>query len=173
VSVATVDDTSVESAETFSAALSAPSGGSTLGTPSSAIATINDNDANASCNGISFSISDASATEGDSLLFVVTKTGSTSVSCSVNYATANGTAGALDYAGTSGTLTFTSTTTQMPVSVITKTDTRAEGDETMFVNLSASTSPATITDSQGVGTIIDAQGCGTGCQSPALGGPVP
>jgi hypothetical protein len=43
-SVATIDDTAIESAETFTASLSAPSFGSTLGTPSSATATINDND---------------------------------------------------------------------------------------------------------------------------------
>lgn len=44
VNVTTIDDTVVESAETFSMSLSSPTGGATLGTPSSATATINDND---------------------------------------------------------------------------------------------------------------------------------
>jgi hypothetical protein len=43
VSVPTIDDTAVESAETFTMNLSAPSGGATVGTPT-ATATINDND---------------------------------------------------------------------------------------------------------------------------------
>lgn len=47
VSVATIDDTVVETAETFTMALSNPSGGSALGAPSSATATINDNDSSA------------------------------------------------------------------------------------------------------------------------------
>lgn len=47
VSVPTVDDTVVESPETFSMSLSSPTGGAILASPSSATATINDNDANA------------------------------------------------------------------------------------------------------------------------------
>ena len=44
MSVTTIDDSTVESNETFTMSLSNPTGGSTLGTPSSATATINDND---------------------------------------------------------------------------------------------------------------------------------
>lgn len=44
VSVTTVDDTNVESNETFAMSLSSPTGGSTIGTPGTATATINDND---------------------------------------------------------------------------------------------------------------------------------
>jgi YD repeat-containing protein len=166
VSIVTIDDVAVESAETFSTALSAPSGGATLGTPSSATATINDNDTNSTCSGISFSVSDASGSEGGTLVFTVTKAGSTSISCSVNYATANGTAIAgstRDYLATSGTLTFTSGQSSRTVSVTANTDSIYDPDETMFLNLSGATSPATITDSQGVGTITDTTGCGSGC----------
>lgn len=44
VSVTTIDDASIESAETFTMALSSPTGGSTIGSPGTATATINDND---------------------------------------------------------------------------------------------------------------------------------
>lgn len=165
VSVATVDDSVTEPSETFAVNLSSPSAGTTIAT-GAATATINDNDANATCSGIAFSMGDASATEGGSLLFTVTKSGSTSVSCSVNYATANGSATTIggDYTAASGTLTFTATQSALPVSVATKTDSRTESDETMVVNLSGATTGATISDSQGVGTIFDANGCGVTCQ---------
>jgi RHS repeat-associated protein len=55
----------------------------------------------------SFAINDVAVTEGGSLSFTVTKTGSTSSSFSVNYGSANGTATAgSDYTATSGMLTF-------------------------------------------------------------------
>lgn len=104
----------------------------------------------------SFSVNDVSATEGGNLVFTVTKTGTTTSSFSVNYATADGTATAgSDYTGTSGTLTFTSVQTSQTVSVATTDDTVVESAETVLLNLSAATGGATISDPQGVGTITD------------------
>lgn len=164
VSVATTDDTTVESAETFKLTLSSPTGGAALGTPSSATATINDNDSTGTCSGVSFAVSNASAVEADNLTFTVTKTGSTTSSCSVTYATANGTAVAPgDYTAITATvLTFTSTQTSRQVLVGTNSNgVTAEPDETMFLNLSGATAGASISDNQGVGTITDdgATGC--------------
>jgi hypothetical protein len=158
VSVATIDDTAVESAETFTMSLSAPTGGSTLGSPNSANATINDNDSAGTCSGVSFSVNDTSATEASPLVFTVTKSGSSSISCSINYATADVTAVAPgDYTATSGTLTFAATDTAKTVSVTTLQNHNAspEPDETMNLNLSGATGGAAISDSQGVGTIYD------------------
>jgi Calx-beta domain len=107
---------------------------------------------------ISFAISDASGTEGDTFVFTVTKTGTTGSSISVNYATQNGTAGGQDYTAKSGTLTFAASETTKTVSVVSKTDTNTEADEKFYVNLSAVTGGATISDSQGVGTIYDGSG---------------
>lgn len=168
VNVTTIDDSVVESAETYTVNLSNPSSGTSIGT-GTATATINDNDSNATCSGISFGISDASVNEGGTLVFTVTKSGSTSVSCSVNYATADGTATAgtlQDYLATSGTLTFTSTQTSLTVSVTTRTDTRVEPDETMYLNLSSPTGGAIVSDGQGVGTIFDQNGGGSGSNCP-------
>src|SRR5687768_11906034 len=71
----------------------------------------------------SFSVNDVTATEGSDLSFTVTKTGSTSSSFSVNYATANGTAVAgSDYTAASNTLTFTAAQTAKTVNVATTND---------------------------------------------------
>ena len=155
INVATTDDTEVESAETFTMTLSSPTGGATLGTPNSATATINDNDsAPSGCTGVSFAVSDASADEGVSLQFTVTKTGSTSSSCGVNYATADGIAvQPADYTAKSGALTFSSAQTSLTVSVTTILNADTIAEETMYLNLSSSGDGSTISDPQGIGTI--------------------
>jgi hypothetical protein len=169
VSVATVDDTTVESAETFSMSLSSPTGGATLGTLSTATATINDNDAAGVCANVSFNVGGAAATEGSTLVFTVSKSGTTSSSCSVNYATADGSAIAgTDYVATSGTLTFSSTQTSKTVSVTTYDNQRLV-DRYMYVNLSSPTGGGTLSNSQGTGTLLHnggTGGCGFQCQTP-------
>jgi YD repeat-containing protein len=103
-----------------------------------------------------FAIGDASVTEGGTLVFTVTKTGTTSSSFSVDYATANGTAVAgNDYTASSGTLTFLSSDATKTISVTTIDDSAVESSETVLVNLSNATGGTTISDSQGVGTITD------------------
>ena len=107
-------------------------------------------------SGVTFSISDASATEGSAMTFTVTKSGTASGSLSVNYATSNGTATAgTDYTAKSGTLTFTAAQTSKTFTVSTIPDSTFEGNETFNVTLSSPTSPATLADAVGIGTIID------------------
>jgi chitinase len=167
VSVATIDDGLVEATENFSMSLSSPTGGAVLGTPGSAVATINDNDGAGSCSGVSYVIGDAAGTEGDILSFSVTKSGSTSSSCSINYATADGTAIAgTNYLATSGTLTFTAAQTLGTVSVSTIDQSRLVGNKTMFVNLSGATGGAAISDGQGQGSIGPSGGGGGGQCNP-------
>jgi hypothetical protein len=157
VSIPTIDDASAEPAETFTMSLSAATGGATIGI-GTATATINDNDTNP-CTGVSYAVNNPSVTEGGNLVFTVTKMGSTGNSCSVGYATANGTATAgTDYAATLGTLTFAPTQTSLTLSVPTTNDTEVENAETVLLNLSNATGGATIADSQGVGTINDNDG---------------
>lgn len=157
ITVATIDDTAVESAETMTFTLTTPTGGAVLGT-SSATGTINDNDTAASPSYLA--ISDAAGLEGATLVFTVTRTGSTAGTVSVNYATANGTALGTDYFAVSGTLTFAPGETSKTISVIAKTNAAIEPDEVFYVNLSGATGGATVTDSQGAGTIYDDSGGG-------------
>jgi len=154
VSVVTINDTAVEGNETVKLNLSGATGGATI-TDAQGIGTITDNDSSPTCSGVSFAVADASIVEGNPLGFVVTKTGTTSASCSVSYATANGTAVAPgDYTAKSGTLTFTSGVTSLTVSVPTVNNGQARGTSIdMSLNLSNATTGATITDSQGIGTI--------------------
>lgn len=155
VGVATTDDAAVESAETFSMSLSSPTGGAALGSPSSAAATINDNDVAAPCAAVNFSVNDPPlVVEGSPLTFTVSKGGATSSSCSVSYATANGTAIAgTNYVAKSGTLTFSSAQSSLNVVVTTIDTQRAKNVRTMFLNLSNAGGGATISDSQGTGSI--------------------
>ncbi len=166
VTVPTVDDSIVESPETFSMSLNLTgiTSGQTLGTPGSATATINDNDGGGPCSGISYAVSDASNYEGSPLVFTVTKAGSTSSSCTVNYATADGTATAPTYyTAKSGTLTFASMQTSQTVSVTTIDRSRAKGTLTMYLNLTTASGGAGFSDSQGAGSI--AANGGTTCKT--------
>jgi hypothetical protein len=113
------------------------------------------------CVGVSFATGNASANEGSNLSFTVTKSGTTSDTCTVNYATANGTAvSGTNYTAKSGTLSFASGTTSQGVTVTTIDDHVVTGALTMNLNLSSPSGSATISDSQGVGTInnIDSSG---------------
>lgn len=157
ITVPTIDDSVVESTETMTVTLSNPSSGAVI-TTATGTGTITDND---SVQPTYLTISDASALEGYALVFTVTRSGNTSGSTSINYATANGTAGTLDYIAVSGTLTFAPGETTKTISVMARTDTRAEIDEVFYVNLSGATGGAIVSDSQGAGTIYDdgAGGC--------------
>jgi len=156
VTVFVKGDTTYEGDETFTVHLSnnQPSGSTVIDT-ANATQTITDDDA-----APSFSIDDVTHTEGDAggttYTFTVTKAGTTALSSTVDYASADGTAttGDNDYAATSGTLTFLSGDTTKTFDVTVNGDTKNEADETFLVNLSGATN-ATISDTQGVGTIAN------------------
>lgn len=155
ITVATTDDTTVESSETLYVNLSNPTNGATI-TDAQAVGTITDNDTAGTCSGVSFSVGDKGVLEGENMTFTVTKSGSTSSSCSVSYATANNTAVAEeDYGSASASLSFASTETQKTVTITTVYDLLIEGDETFYLNLSNATGGSTISDPQALGTILD------------------
>ena len=148
VSVPTLTDSIVEGNESFSLNLSGATG-TTLGN-ASATGTINDNVA-----GSSLSIADASAQEGSAVIFPVTRSGSQSMSASVNYVTANGSAQAgSDYSATSGILNFVPGEATKTISVPTNGDPYAEGNETFSISLSSVVGSA-IGNGTATGTIID------------------
>ncbi len=109
------------------------------------------------------SITDVSLAEGNvgttNFVFNVTLSQVVSTAVTVDFATANGTAGAGDYNTNSGTLTFPANgagqTQTITVQVI--GDLTGEANETFFVNLSniLGSSSVTAPDAQGQGTILD------------------
>ncbi|MDT7605283.1 MAG: hypothetical protein QOF61_3280, partial [Acidobacteriota bacterium] len=153
VTVQANGDTTFEPGEQFFVNLSNPSNATIA--DAQGVGTIQNDDA-----APAFSISDVTLAEGNTgltnFVFHVTKTGTTSQSASVQFATADGTAttAGSDYDSNSGTLTFAPAETDKTVTVAVHGDTVYEANETFFVNLSAPTS-ATITDNQGVGTITN------------------
>ena len=102
-----------------------------------------------------FSVGDALALEGESLVFVVTRAGPALASYSVEYETSNGSAtSGSDYTATSGTLTFLPGQVAKQVSVLTSFASSHEATETLNFTLTP-TGGATLGDGSGVGTITD------------------
>jgi hypothetical protein len=149
ISIPICDDAAFENSEAFQVFLS----GANIGTPQQAGVAIADNDA-----APTFSIDDVTMSEGNAgttnYVFTVTKSGSTELTSSVLFATADGTAtlSGNDYQSNSDTLVFAANDTTQQLSVNVAGDLNVEPNETFFVNLSGATN-ATISDSQGVGTI--------------------
>ncbi|TCM12143.1 Calx-beta domain-containing protein [Novosphingobium sp. PhB165] len=101
------------------------------------------------------SISDASATEGGTLVFTVSLSAPSGGPVIVAYSAASGTATVgSDFAANSGRLTFAPGETSKTISVATVDDALIEGNETFTVNLSEA-SGGTISRASGTGTIVD------------------
>ncbi|HTD19280.1 MAG TPA: Calx-beta domain-containing protein, partial [Ktedonobacteraceae bacterium] len=113
------------------------------------------------------SINDVTLAEGGSgtknFDFTVTRSGDTSITSSVNFATADGTATVAnsDYVANSGTLSFAAGETTKTITIVVNGDTTVEPDETFSVNLSNCVG-CIITDSHGVGTILVGQAVSNG-----------
>ena len=101
-------------------------------------------------------INDVAQSEGNSgttnFIFTVTRSGDLTKASSVQYATANGTAGSGDYNTASGVVNFAIGESTKTITVAVKGDTSSESNETFFVNLTNPTN-ATVADAQGLGTI--------------------
>ena len=103
------------------------------------------------------SITDASGVEGSGgLLFEVSLNTASSKNVTVDYATADGTAGSADYTRTTGTLTFAAETTgPLTIRVAITDDGADEAEEERFtVELSGAVN-ATLGDASATGTIVD------------------
>ncbi|HVS81721.1 MAG TPA: LamG-like jellyroll fold domain-containing protein [Pyrinomonadaceae bacterium] len=165
-------DTKSEANETVNLTLSNVVGvGASLGTPNPATLTIVNDDA-----APTLTINNRTANEGTlppgttSFTFTVTRTGSTDLSSTVQFATADDTGGAnpatgggacgggVDYISQSGVLTFPASgpgSTSQPITILVCKDTVYEPNETFLVNLSIPTNATLGSPSQGVGTITN------------------
>ena len=130
-------DTTYENDETFNLLLSNVTG-ATLGTPTTAIGTIVNDDTQPS---VSITADQASVKEGNSgttpMTFTVSLSAASGLPVTVNYATQDGTATTAnnDYAATNGTLTFNPGETTKTITVNINGDTTYENDETFNVIL--------------------------------------
>ena len=117
--------------------------------------TITDDDAEPS-----FAVADASASEGDAIIFTVTRSGAMDNAVSVKWntkpATGPGAASATDYTPvtTARTLTFAKGVSSQTFTVATTEDDLHEGDETFLVELTDAIG-GTITTAEATGTITD------------------
>ena len=110
-----------------------------------------------------FSINNASATEGDTINFTVTRTGATGRAVSVKWATAEDTtdgsvpASTADYTiqTTPQILDFAVGDTFKTFTVNTTEDNLHEGNETFLIILSEASTGSSINDGSGIGTITD------------------
>ncbi len=106
----------------------------------------------------SFSIGDVASFEGNagprSAVFTTFLSARDSLSHTVNFSTANGSATGSDYASASGPLSFTPQALSRTITVQVTGDTAPEPDETFTVNL-ANPTGAVLEDGSGLGTILN------------------
>jgi hypothetical protein len=142
--VSITNDTAIESDETINLALSNPTNGAVIGSLSTAILTILDNDGPPI---LRFENSSYSISEGGGTTTIrVLRTGGTAGAVSVNYATSNGTAASgSDYTSASGTLNWgDGDTAAKTFNISIANDSAVEGNETINLTLSNATNGAQI-----------------------------
>ena len=140
--------------QTFNVALSSPTG-ATLGAKASGVGTILNDD---SAPLPTLTVTNASAVEGQSVTFTVTRTGDTTSATTVGYNTSLATgataAAQTDFTAATGTLSFAAGETSKTVTVQTTQDTAYEPNEVFNFNLTNPTG-ATITTATATGTITN------------------
>jgi uncharacterized protein len=109
----------------------------------------------------SLAINDVTLNEGDAgttnYTFTVTRSGGSAGAVSATWTLANGTTDDGDFTTTpqTGTVSFADGETSATITITVAGDTAVESAENFFVNLTAPTGGATITDAQGQGTITN------------------
>ena len=133
----------MEGDETVNLTLSSPTGGATLGSPASAVLTIQDDDIPGA---LQFSAGAYSLMEnGGTVTITVTRTGGSAGTVGISYATSNGSAASgSDYTAKSGSLSFANGETSKTFAVTVLDDTAYEGNETFNLALSSPTGGATL-----------------------------
>jgi len=156
--IAVLDDTLYEGSETVNLILSNVTGGASLGTQSSSVLTITENDPTPPSGSLQFSaVSYQVAENTGGGLLTVTRSGGSFGAVTVDYATSNGTAVAgSDYTFTSGTLSFADGEVSKAITVVVADDVQYEGNETLSLTLSNAQGGASLgTPTIATMTIID------------------
>ena len=146
VNIPILNDVLVEGNETVNVTLSSPTGGATLGSPSTAVLTITDDDVNTSGT-LQLSAATYSVGEGGgTAMITVTRTGGGTGAVGIGFATSNGTAtSGADYTAVSQTVSFADgDTANKTVNIPILNDVLVEGNETVNVTLSSPTGGATL-----------------------------
>ena len=146
-----LDDSEVEPVQSFTVELNNATAGAIIYHGTNHVF-ITDNDP-----GVSFSTANFNSGESaGTATITVIRTGNTDGTSSVNFATADDTAGAgSDYVGTSGSVTFSPGQTNASFTVIIKDDGLSETDETVVLTLSGPTGAALGTPATATLTIVD------------------
>ena len=129
-----VNDTVVDPDETIHVALSDPTGSASLGTPSTAVVTITDNDVAGTVQLVQQAYS---IIEGSTALITVSRAGGAASGVGATWELFSGSAAlGVDTSGpVIGTVTFGANQTSQTISVQTVPDTLAEGPETVLVRI--------------------------------------
>ena len=157
--VATTEDAAVEPDETFTVSLAVSGTSARVTATDTATGTITNDDGSAAVT-----IEDASASEGETIAFMVTLDKAVSGSLTVTPSFTDGTAtNGTDYAENTTGLTFTGTAGETRTfTVATTGDAAVEPDETFTVSLAVSGTSASVTATDtATGTIIDDDGSAT------------
>ena len=143
-SIDILDDADYEGDETVNLRLSNPTGGADLGTPSSAVLTIAEDEPTPPVGSLQFSAPTYTVVEnGVTARITVTRVDGSFGTVGVNYATSDGTASAgSDYTAVNGSLTFADGVTSQTFTVDIINDADYEGDETVNLALSNPTGGA-------------------------------
>lgn len=135
------------------------SGGPNDGHQSSTSFDSGDNRTNYSVGGApaaSFSVADVTVTEGAAAAVIVTRSGATAGTATIDYATSNGSAAAPgDYSSTSGTLTFAPGEASKSISIPTTNDSAFEDTESFSVTISNPSAGTGIANAGATVTILD------------------
>ena len=165
ISIATLNDGRYDGPLTFSVSITPAAADVAALSPGSSLVTINEASA-----APSFSIgTPAPAAEGGALTFTVTRTGATSLTQGVSYATANGSAIAgTDYTSEAGALTFAPAVTSQTFTVPTIHRINYEGTRSFTATLSNAGNGAAIGTASATGSITDVDAAiGFSVNSPA------
>ncbi|MDB5386973.1 MAG: hypothetical protein JWM11_2619 [Planctomycetaceae bacterium] len=154
-----LNDTLVENSETFTVALSSPTGGATLGTPATSTVTIVDNDVASARGKFQFDSSSYSVNEGaGNVTIIVKRVDGSDGPVTVKYGMTSGTATAgSDFTSLTGTLSWAAGDASSKTIVIPIVDdTTVEGSENFSVTLSNASGGATLgTPATTTVTIVD------------------